>query len=98
MRFSTLSEWLCWQEALHPVGIDLGLERPGRVLASMGLRHPSHLVITVAGTNGKGSSVALLESILLAAGYRVGCYSSPHLLRYNERIRINGETVSDALL
>jgi dihydrofolate synthase/folylpolyglutamate synthase len=98
MRFSTLNEWLSWQERLHPVGIDLGLERPGRVLASMGLQHPPHLVITVAGTNGKGSSVALLESILLAAGYRVGCYTSPHLLRYNERIRLNGAAVNDALL
>jgi dihydrofolate synthase/folylpolyglutamate synthase len=98
VRFSTLDEWLCWQEKLHPVGIDLGLERPGRVLAAMGLGDPAHIVITVAGTNGKGSSVALLESILLAAGYRVGCYTSPHLLHYNERIRLNGEAVSDELL
>lgn len=98
MRFSSLDEWLSWQEALHPVGIDLGLERPGKVLRSMGLEHPSHIVITVAGTNGKGSSVALLEAILLAAGYRVGCYTSPHLLRYNERIRLNGEQVSEEAL
>jgi dihydrofolate synthase/folylpolyglutamate synthase len=98
MRFSSLEEWLNWQESLHPVGIDLGLERPGKVLRAMGLENPSHTVITVAGTNGKGSSVALLESILLAAGYRVGCYTSPHLLRYNERIRLNGKPVSDALL
>lgn len=95
MRFSTLDEWLSWQETLHPVGIDLGLERPGKVLRAMGLERPNHSVITVAGTNGKGSSVALLESILLAAGFRVGCYTSPHLLRYNERIRINGEEVAD---
>jgi dihydrofolate synthase/folylpolyglutamate synthase len=98
MRFSTLKEWLSWQERLHPVGIDLGLQRPGMVLQAMGLGKPAHTVITVAGTNGKGSSVALLESILLAAGYRVGCYTSPHLLRYNERIRLNGETVSEELL
>jgi dihydrofolate synthase/folylpolyglutamate synthase len=98
MRFSTLDEWLSWQEQLHPVGIDLGLHRPGKVLATMGLEHPTHTVITVAGTNGKGSSVALLEAILLAAGYRVGCYTSPHLLCYNERIRLNGEAVSDELL
>lgn len=95
MRFTRLDEWLRWQESLHPVGIDLGLERPGKVLRGMGLEHPNHLVITVAGTNGKGSSVALLESILIAAGYRVGCYTSPHLLRYNERIRLNGEEVGD---
>ena len=98
MRFSSLDEWLSWQESLHPVGIDLCLERPGKVLRAMGLEHPDHLVITVAGTNGKGSSVALLESILIAAGYRVGCYTSPHLLHYNERIRLNGEEVSDAMI
>lgn len=98
MRFTTLNEWLCWQESLHPVSIDLGLERPGKVLRAMGLEKPPHTVITVAGTNGKGSSVALLESILLAAGYHVGCYTSPHLLHYNERIRLNGEVVNDALL
>ncbi len=98
MRFSTLDEWLEWQESLHPVGIDLGLERPGTVLRAMGLEHPAHSVITVAGTNGKGSSVALLESILIAAGYRVGCYTSPHLLRYNERIRLNGKEASNELL
>ncbi len=98
MRFSTLDEWLSWQESLHPVGIGLGLQRPGQVLSAMALGTPAHTVITVAGTNGKGSSVALLESILLAAGYRVGCYTSPHLLCYNERIRLNGVSVSDDLL
>jgi dihydrofolate synthase/folylpolyglutamate synthase len=98
MRFNSLDEWLQWQESLHPSAIDLGLERPGKVLHELGLESPQHTVITVAGTNGKGSSVALLESILLAAGYRVGCYTSPHLLRYNERIRIQGEEVSDQAL
>ncbi len=96
MRFETLDQWLAWQETLHPSAIDLGLERPGRVLQALGLATPSHRVITVAGTNGKGSSVAMLESILLAAGYRVGSYTSPHLLRYNERIRLNGAAVEDA--
>ncbi len=98
MRFTTLDQWLHWQETLHPSAIELGLERPGTVLRALGLGSPSHAVITVAGTNGKGSSVAMLEAILLAAGYRVGCYTSPHLLRYNERIRINGEMVSDQTL
>lgn len=98
MRFPTLDEWLRWQESLHPSAIDLGLERPGQVLAQMGLSKPAPIVITVAGTNGKGSSVAILESILLAAGYRIGCYTSPHLLRYNERIRIDGAEVSDEAL
>lgn len=98
MRFTSLEQWLSWQETLHPSTIELGLERVGQVLDAMGLRHPSHAVITVGGTNGKGSSVAMLDAILRAAGYRVGCYTSPHLLRYNERIRIDGEMVSDAAL
>ncbi len=98
MTFKTLDEWLRWQESLHPSAIDLGLERPGEVWRRMGQGKPAPVVITVAGTNGKGSSVAMLESILLAAGYRVGCYTSPHLLRYNERIRIDGiEVVDEAL-
>lgn len=98
MRFNSLDEWLRWQESLHPSAIDLGLERPGRVLTAMAIGKPADVVITVAGTNGKGSSVALLEAILLAAGYRVGCYTSPHLQRYNERIRIQGEEMSDEAL
>jgi len=98
MKFQTLDQWLRWQESLHPSAIDLGLERPGQVLDALGLRHPGHTVITVAGTNGKGSSVAMLESILRTAGYRVGCYTSPHLLRYNERVRIDGKPVSDEAL
>jgi len=98
MRFQTLDQWLRWQESLHPSAIDLGLERPGKVLKALGLDSPQHTVITVAGTNGKGSSVAMLESILLAAGYRVGSYTSPHLQCYNERIRIQGEMVSDEAL
>jgi dihydrofolate synthase/folylpolyglutamate synthase len=95
-RFATLAEWLAWQETLHPVAIDLGLERIAAVARDLGLLAPACPVITVAGTNGKGSSVALLEAMLRAAGYRVGVYTSPHLLRYNERIRIDGVAVSDA--
>lgn len=98
MRFPTLDAWLTWQETLHPSAIELGLERPGRVFEALNLGRTNHAVITVAGTNGKGSSVAMLESILLGAGYRVGCYTSPHLLRYNERVRLNGEPVSDQVL
>ena len=98
MRFSTLEEWLRWQERLHPKSIDLGLDRPRKVLNRLKLNTPKHLTITVAGTNGKGSTVAILESILLAAGYRVGTYTSPHLLRYNERIRIDGTPVTDAVI
>lgn len=97
MRFTRLDAWLAWQESLHPRAIELGLERPGRVLENLAIR-PARTVITVAGTNGKGSSVALLESVLRAAGLRVGAYTSPHLLRYNERVQIDGEAVSDEAL
>ncbi|MEN8206551.1 MAG: bifunctional tetrahydrofolate synthase/dihydrofolate synthase [Pseudomonadota bacterium] len=97
-RFNSLSDWLSWQETLHPKKIDLGLERVASVADRMQLLAPAHGVITVAGTNGKGSSIAMLEAILLSAGYRTGCYSSPHLLRYNERIRIAGKEVDDATL
>ena len=98
MRFSTLDAWLAWQESLHPSHIELGLERIATVLLRLHAQPPPFPVITVAGTNGKGSSVAMLEAILRAAGYQVGTYTSPHLVRYNERVRLNGEPVSDALL
>ncbi|NNF96965.1 MAG: bifunctional tetrahydrofolate synthase/dihydrofolate synthase [Halobacteria archaeon] len=98
MRFTTLDEWLSWQETLHPTDIELGLERVATVFQQLHADNPPFPVITVAGTNGKGSSVAMLEAILLAAGYRVGAYTSPHLLTYNERVRLGGEPVSDALL
>jgi dihydrofolate synthase / folylpolyglutamate synthase len=93
---SSLSEWLAWQESLHPKDIVLGLERCQLVAERMGLLPPPYTVITVGGTNGKGSTVAMLECIYRAAGYRVAAYTSPHLLRYNERIKIDHEAVSDA--
>lgn len=96
MRFTTLDEWLHWQEGLHPAKIDLGLERTRMVLEQMGLAQPPYAVITVGGTNGKGSCVAMLEAVLSAAGYRVGAYTSPHLLRYNERVRVDRVMVGDA--
>ncbi len=95
MRFSNLNDWLEWQSHLHLKSIDLGLDRVSAVWSRL---HPEKIpafVITVAGTNGKGSSVAMLESILLSAGFCVGCYTSPHLVRYNERIRLNGEEAGD---
>ena len=99
MRFDTLAAWLDWLEQLHPRSIDLGLERVRRVADAMGIgRTLPFPVVTVAGTNGKGSSAALLEAILAAAGYRVAVYTSPHLLRYNERVRIGGDEVDDAAL
>jgi len=92
-----LAGWLAYIEQQHPQTIALGLERVGRVRAAMGLA-PAVPVITVAGTNGKGSTCAMLEAILAAAGYRVGLYTSPHLLRYNERVRIARREVDDAVL
>lgn len=93
-----LSAWLERIQALHPHEIELGLHRVREVSARLGLSRPAPVVITVAGTNGKGSTVAMLASILSAAGYRVGTYTSPHILRYNERITIAQETVSDQAL
>ncbi len=85
-----LAAWLSWLEAVPGEPIVLGLERCRSVAASLGLGKPAPTVVTVAGTNGKGSSVALLESIWRNAGYRVGTYTSPHLLHFNERMRIAG--------
>lgn len=98
MRFSTLHEWLQWQETLHPSEIDLGLERVQAVMQRMQLGDPDFTVISVAGTNGKGSCVTMLDAIYRAAGYKVGAYTSPHIHRYNERICINGEAISDTAL
>ncbi|AMN47492.1 dihydrofolate synthase / folylpolyglutamate synthase [Steroidobacter denitrificans] len=98
MRFDRLSDWLGWQQALHPSVIDLGLTRVRQVLAHLHWQRPACPIITIGGTNGKGSSVALLTCILAEAGYRVGSLSSPHLLRYNERITIAGREISDASL
>ena len=94
-RFSDLEDWLNWLETLHPQKIDLGLERIREVLVAMGLERPTYRIITVGGTNGKGSCVAILESIYLEAGYRVGAFTSPHLWRFNERLRVDGQDTSD---
>ena len=91
----TLDDWLDWLQTLSPREIVLGLERVEAVLERMAIPRPP-LVITVAGTNGKGSCVAMLESILRRAGARTGCYTSPHLNRYNERIRVDGRPLDDA--
>jgi len=94
---SSLDEWLSVLESMHPKAIDLGLERVAQVKAKLGIRFECPVII-VGGTNGKGSTCAMLESILVQAGYRVGLYTSPHLLRFNERARINGEAVTDESL
>jgi len=98
MRFNSLNEWLTWQEDLHFTSIELGLDRCREVAKVMNLLSPGFTVISIAGTNGKGSSAAMLDLILRNAGYNVGIYTSPHLIRYNERIRIDGVEVSDDLL
>jgi dihydrofolate synthase/folylpolyglutamate synthase len=92
-----LAAWLSYIESLHPKSIAMGLDRVKRMIDYLQLQ-PSFPIITVAGTNGKGSTCAMLEQIYRNAGYRVACYTSPHLLRYNERVRINGAEVSDAEL
>jgi dihydrofolate synthase/folylpolyglutamate synthase len=95
---STLSDWLAYCERLHPKTIDMGLERTRTVAQRMGLKMPCP-VITVAGTNGKGSTCAMLESILSQAGYKTGVYTSPHLVHFEERLRLQGQPVkADALL
>ncbi len=98
MRFDSLHEWLAWQEDLHFTAIELGLNRCATVARNMGLLHPDFTVISVAGTNGKGSSVTMMDSILSNSGYKTGCYTSPHFIRYNERIKLDGVEVSDELL
>lgn len=97
-RFQSLDGWLSWQEQFHPRPIDLGLERVAGVYARLDPQPRKIPTVTVAGTNGKGSCVAYLEAIYRAQGYRVGSYTSPHILKYNERIRIDGQPVSDALI
>ena len=94
----TLVEWLAYQEGVNPRSIELGLDRVRAVWQRMGAPRVAPHVITVGGTNGKGSTVALLEAMLQAAGKRTGAFTSPHLLAYNERVRIDGRDVDDAAL
>lgn len=94
----SLQEWLDYQLSTHPQAIAMGLERVAEVARRLHLGRPGRHVITVGGTNGKGSTVAFIEAIALAAGLKVGAFTSPHLLRYNERVRLQGRDVSDDLL
>lgn len=94
-RFDSLADWLKWQEGFHPRSIDLGLERAAGVFRALNPKAIKPPTIIVAGTNGKGSCIAFLEAIYRAQGYRVGAYTSPHILKYNERIRIDGQSVGD---
>ena len=94
----TLAEWLALQESVHPKTIDMGLARVAAVARVLGLDRPACPVITVGGTNGKGSTVAHLEALVRAAGASTGRFTSPHFVRYNERIRVDGVEVGDAEL
>jgi dihydrofolate synthase / folylpolyglutamate synthase len=95
MKHHSLADWLFWLETSHPQEIDLGLSRVSKVASRLDLLSTDALVITVAGTNGKGSCVAASAAILRAANYQVGVYTSPHLLDYNERIQLSGTYASD---
>lgn len=98
MRFTSLAEWLGWLEQSHPKEIDLGLDRIRQIAARLDLLKPGAKVVTVAGTNGKGSCVTAIAGLLHAANVNVGVYTSPHLLHYAERIQINGKPVADELI
>ena len=94
----SLAKWLDYIESLHPSEIELGLDRVQQVADRAGVLSQTPFVVTIAGTNGKGTTIAALESVLLEAGLCVGAYTSPHLLHYNERVRINGRMISDQSL
>ena len=99
LEFTHLDQWLAWLEQAHSIhNIDLGLERASKVASLMGLSSPSAKTITVAGTNGKGSTVAAVESLAISHKLSVASYTSPHLINFNERIKINGENCRDALI
>ena len=96
----TLDDWLAHLQGLHPkgqAGIELGLDRVSLVKKTLGQSQHCPVII-VGGTNGKGSTCAYLENIIDRAGYKVGCYTSPHLVAYNERVRVNGQSASDEAL
>lgn len=95
---ATVDQWLTYLEAIHPTEIDLGLDRVLVVLRRLFRRKPQARIITVAGTNGKGSAVSAVEALLRSAGRCTGAYTSPHLQRYNERVRLNGEDIADEAL
>ena len=97
-RFDTLDEWLEWQQTIHPLNIDFKLERILSVYKKLNISKIAKKVIIVAGTNGKGSTVSFLESILKNNNYKVGAFTSPHILNYNERIKVNGKEIDNELL
>lgn len=98
MKAKSLEAWLAELEQRHPTAIDLGLDRCGEVASRLHLLAPTATTITVAGTNGKGSTVAMMEALLCEQGVSCGAFTSPHLIKYNERIRVNGLEVEDRLI
>ncbi len=94
----SLAQWLDWVEKMHPTEIELGLDRVRQVYQALALDFADTQLVTVAGTNGKGSTITYLSTILQCAGYRTGCYTSPHFLRYNERVVLEGEQAEDEAL
>ena len=99
LKFTHLSEWLAWLEQVRSIHrIELGLERAAKVASRIGLLETDAKVITIAGTNGKGSTVATVESLALSHKLSVGSYTSPHLISFNERIKVNGENCSDDVI
>lgn len=92
---SSLDEWLYYLENQHDKAIDMGLTRISKVAHELELTKPAPYTITIAGTNGKGTTCKILELALINAGYKVGVYSSPHLYHYNERVRIQGKELED---
>ena len=92
---ASLADWLDYWTQTHVTAIDLGLERIRPVAVQLGVLQPDATVVTVAGTNGKGSTTTLLSAIFVAAGYSVGLYQSPHIRYFNERVCLNGQPVRD---
>jgi len=92
---SSLDDWLCYLESIHPANIEMGLTRVEKVAQQQGLLNLSSKIILIAGTNGKGTTARCLEEMLLAQGYSVGTYASPHIFHYNERVRVNGQKLDN---
>ena len=97
-RLESLSDWLKWQNSFHHQEIDLGLDRVQIVYQKLFPDNPPYKIITIAGTNGKGSTAAFIEGIYLQTPFMVGVFSSPHILEYNERYRVNGINVDDQII
>ena len=98
MTQRTLNDWLAWMEQQHPSAIDLGLDRVQKVWQALGAPQPAKKVVVVGGTNGKGSTLTYISQLAMTAGWKTGTYTSPHFLRYNERVAIEGKSVTDEQL